>query len=284
MLSSTFSKGELEKNRFVVACEEHRGAKEKRTSDAKDSPDSHNLLIARKEVNGQRNQGPAKDHTNPEHQGLRTAKQSFSTSTGSSGRGARRDMHEGKDREEFDRFNPESRTMGPEDLVVGELAEHRQEFDRTQGACQTRHDPEERNQRRVPEGHTNGLRKQEAGIDRSSHTNRGAEAVEAIALDDLLAAFALKKDAGKDHRVKERNATLHNEKADTDKHPATEIEAHFKQRVDTSERQVENTRQVADHEERTHDTRNGADIDQSLFSHPVVQEHPHARQTDEPEE
>ena len=41
---------------------------------------------------------------------------------------------------------------------------------------------------------------------------------------------------------------------------------------------------MTDDEKRAYDARNRTDINERLLAHPVVEEHPHARETHEPEE
>ena len=81
------------------------------------------------------------------------------------------------------------------------------------------------------------LGEKEARVNRGSHANRSANTIEPVIRNDLLERFALKDHASESERIKERNAALQHEEADTDEHPTAEIEAHFKKSINRSERE-----------------------------------------------
>ena len=238
-------------------------------------------MLAGNQVNRQRHDRTEENDAQPEHHRIRAIDQRLGTDAGGCRRRTQSHVHKGKDREKFRRFRPQSRTATPEHFVCRNLSRDHHQFDGTDGRGHTGHDPQQRNQSGVPERDTNGLRKQKARVDRNNDTQCHRDVVKEVAQHEVFAAL---EHTGQRQSVKHCCAALQREQHHADHHPAAEVEAAARERVERRCRQIREASQVTHHQQRTEDARYGAQVHKRLFAHPAVEEHPHAGQADEPKE
>ena len=276
----------LEQNRIEVARKEDRRAKRKRTHDRRNARDEAEVREALADaVHDERHHDADKDGAAPEERGLRARNECFRARSGTR-RSRESRLHE---RKEHERFGNVRDVGGGREAVRRtdvELLAAFEHFNETEGAGKARKEPENRKRRGVPERNARRLREKKARVRGRGDAKNGIEPSDDVALKErfvLVPGFLLL--CGDDEeRLDHRHDAEDRKDADADEHPAAEVETPFHKGVDRRKREVEEPRQVRNHEKRPRDTGDRREKEHLLRAQPEVEREAHAGEPHEPEE